>query len=184
MKKQLLYSILAVLIMSGTVFGATYAFFSASVGNSVSQTNSSDMDIVYSGGSPITGTMQQVANRSGGFSTVINIKTASNSVEPKVNMFINIDNITANLAVPGLKWEVDIERSGDNLIHYAGNFDGYNSTTNKVVPIISNYPLTTTNSKITVYIWLDGNSTNNSVLGGSFNGYISASSEQFYAKFT
>ena len=102
MKKQLLYSILAVLIMSGTVFGATYAFFSASVGNSVSQTNSSDMDIVYSGGSPITGTMQQVANRSGGFSTVINIKTASNSVEPKVNMFINslICNGRYNLQKP------------------------------------------------------------------------------------
>lgn len=184
MKKQIIYSIIAVLIISTTVFGATYAYFNASVTNSVSQTNSSTANIIYSGGSPISGTMQQVANRSGGYSTVINISAGSNSIQPKVNMYINIENITSNLAVAGLKWEVDITRTGDSLVHYSGNFSGYNSTTNNVIPIVSDYQLTTTNSQVTVYIWLDGALTNNDVLGGSFSGYISASSEQFYAKFT
>lgn len=185
MKKQLIGTIVFVTLLVAFVAGGTYAFFKTAITpNNNLNFNTSVMDIAYTKGNPIDGPMSMVANRSEGYSTTINVHTTSDSVNPTIDLFINISEITENLRIEGLIWEVCAVRSGDSTVCKTGNFAGYNDTTSNQVIIYPNYQLSTTNTEFTVYIWLDGSKTDNSVEGGSFSGYIGAKSEQFTARFT
>lgn len=185
MKKQLFGTITAVFLLAIVVSGATYAFFRTTITpTNNTNVNTSIMNIVYQGGEEITGPMQMVASRNEGFSTEINVHTTDESVRPTISLFINIDRITANIAVEGLIWEVCAERSGDQTVCKTGNFLNYNDTNNNKLYIYPDYQLNNTNTKFTVYIWLDGSKVDNSVSGGEFSGYIGAESEHFTAKFT
>ena len=185
MKKQLLNTILIIFLLIIVVAGGTYAFFSTSLSpKNTANFNTSIMNIAYSGGNEISGAMQMVATREEGFKTEINIHTTNNSVAPKISLFININEITENLRIEGLIWEVCAERSGNQTVCKIGNFRGYNDTNNNIVYIYPDYVLSSVNTKFTVYVWLDGSKTDETVSGGRFSGYIGARSENFTAKFT
>ena len=185
MKKKVLNYILIVTLIIVLVSGATYAFFRASTdAANYINSNTSQMNIVYTKGNEINGAIRMVSNRTEGYNTTINIHTTNNSVNPEISLFINIEELTQNLSITGLIWEVCAAREGDETQCRSGNFSGYNDTNNNIIYIYPNYALSTVNTQFTVYIWLDGANTNNSVVGGVFSGYIGAESENFTARFT
>lgn len=184
MKKQLTYTIIGVLLLTFVIASSTYAFFSSAFsGNNNLNAVSSNMDIVYSGSGSFSDTMTIVANKEEGYRKTISMHTTNDSVHPKINLYINIENITDNLKIEGFVWEICAERGTETPICNNGNFSGYNSTTNNSVPILTNYSLTTENTNFKIYIWLDGSKINTSLTGASFSGYINAISENFKARF-
>ena len=184
MKKQIIY-IIGVLLVAIIIVGSTYAFLNAMVtAPDEVNANSSNLNIVYSGSGSFNETISIVSNRNEGSSTTINMYTANNSVSPLINLYINIQTMTPNLAIEGFVWEVCAVRGSETPECNSGNFSGYDSTTNNVVPIVSNYRLTTENTAFTIYLWLDGSKINTSLSGATFSGYIDARSENFRAKFS
>lgn len=184
MKKQLVASIVAMLLLAVVVVGSTYAFFVTTLSSSNNvNVDTSIMNIAYTKGTPLNGTMQMVSNRNEGYITSINIRTTAESVTPTITLFLNIEEISNNIAVEGFVWEVCAARSGDQTVCRTGNFAGYNDTNNNVIALYPDYQLSTTNTTFTVYLWLDGSKLDDSIIGGSFSGYIGAQSEQFTARF-
>ena len=180
MKKQYIYTICAILLLAIAIVGSTYAFFSASEGsnNNAVFTESQYFAVIYTGGTTINGPLNLTSDRSGGANTTVHIKVAEGSYNAIANLYINIDNITDNLASNSVKWEVSGVKNNVEVYTNSGTFAGYNSTNNNKVMIVNNYRLTEEQTDFTVYIWIDGNLAGNEVLGGNFSGYIGASTEQ------
>lgn len=168
-------SILLLIII--TVIGITYAYYSIVVnGNNNVQGNSKKYDILYSGGTHITGDLQAVTSKEEGKSTTVQIGLASGSAQANATLYIDIINITNNLAISGFKWEV-YRIDGTNEIYV--NSDSFNGKkTGDKIPIVTDYPLTNTENetltKFKVYLWIDGNNSDNNIEGGTFEGYIGA----------
>ena len=181
MKKNMIYSITAVLFLILLVAGTTYSFLSTTAGttNNSIYSNTKGLNIIYTNGSHINNSVSVVSRKEDGYNTTVKIKTAPNSVNAKSNLYIYIENITPNIAVDGFIWEVYGYRNGNQVYSNSGNFQGYNNTNNNKVPIVSNYLLSETETSFVVYFWLDGSKTDNAVVGGSFQGYIGATSETF-----
>lgn len=180
MKNQLLYSVIAVLLLIALTIGGTYAFYAASAGDNNSLvTNGSKFEVIYTGGTNIAGKMNVVSSKEEGYNTTVNIKIAENSVAVKSNLYITIAEITPNLAIKGFIWEVYGYQNDKQVYYDKGNFEGHNSANNNIVDIVKDYKLSTENTSFTIYLWIDGNQTDNSVLNGSFKGYIGARSETF-----
>lgn len=182
MNKNLLYSISAILLLTMIISGTTYAFLSSSVkgqNNSI-EYNSNNLNIIYQKGEPISGTMNVVSTKEAGKSTTINMRLAETSAKgAKINLLLNITNITENLSINGFMWQVDVYENGTLTRTNTNNF--LNKHNNDVITLIEDYELTTTNATFTVYLWVDGNNSTNNVMNGSFDGYISAKSDNFSA---
>lgn len=187
MKKQTktIYIIIAILLLTIIVAGSTYAAFMAMVsGSNEVKTNSSKLEVVYTGDdSEITEPMTIASKKEEGQIRTVNISVTEDSVEAKATIYINIEEITDNLAIEGFIWEVYGVQSGKDVYYKKGNFDGYNNTTNNIVNIVEDYKLTDENTTFTIYLWIDGNQTDNKVIGSSFKGHIGAKTENFSANF-
>ena len=184
MKKNTIYSIIAVLLLVIVTAGSTYAYLSSTVttpNNSILSSTRS-LNIIYSGGTTINNSMSVASNKNGGYNTTVSIRLAPNSAIARSDLYIYINEITQNIAIEGFIWEVYGYKNGVQVYSNQGNFDGYNSTTNNKVLIVDNYLLSEDETTFTVYFWIDGSQTNNDVLGGSFSGYIGATSEEFTAQ--
>ena len=182
-KKYYIYSILVILLLVVVVSGATYAYFVSNVitnGNSI-QTNGANFDIIYAGGTQINGVINIGSSKDDGYNTTVNIRSGSNTPNVRADLYINIDEITSNIAIEGFVWEVYGYNNGELVYSDTGDFDGCNSSNNNKVKIVDNYLLSQTDTSFTVYFWIDGTKTDNNVLNGQFRGYIYASSEQFKA---
>ena len=179
-------SVFAILLLGVLVAGSTYAFFRTTLGSDNNiVANTSIMNIIYTKGEPISGNMQLASDRTGGYSTQITIKTSSDSVQPTMDLFLHIDDISSAIAVSGFKWEVCTARSGDTTACSQGTFADYNDTDHNTVLLINDYQLNTNTTTFTVYLWLDGDLLNAATVSGStFEGYIGANSEEFTARFT
>lgn len=183
MKKYMIYSIAAILLLTLVVASSTYAFFvtSAQTSNNSISSKTTTLDIIYDSGESIDNNINIVSRKEEGYNTTVNIRTAPNSANAKTNLYIYIEELTENIAIEGFVWEVYGYKNNTQVYSNQGNFEGYNDTDNKIVPIVTNYMLSEDNTSFTVYFWLDGSKTDNSVVGGSFKGYIGASSEEFSA---
>ena len=180
MKRQTIRIICAIVLLTIVVVGSTYAFFLASVsGNRNINTNSSNFEVIYTGGTSISGEMPITYNKTNAFKTTINIRMGQNSVLAKSTIYISIDEISQNLRIPGFIWEVYRIVNSEEVYQNSGNFNGYNDTTNNIVNIVSNYQLSRENTSFVVYLWIDGSQTNNNVLGSTFSGHIGAVTENF-----
>ena len=183
MKKEVVYSIIITILLTViTIIGSTYAYYSlAATGTNRNVTSTSEKyEIVYNGGTHINSStceMKIVASKEQGCHTDIEIGVATGvSVTVNANLFINVTSISDELKVAGLKWEV-YRLSGNTETHVSnGNFA--NIPNNNQVIILTNEPLSTTIKRFRIYIWLDGNLTDDSVVGKSFEGYIGANTEQ------
>ena len=116
------------------------------------------------------------------FKRTVNIRVADDSVDAIGNIYINIEQMTANLSIEGFIWEVYGYKNGQLVYSNSGNFRGYNSTTNNKVDIVQNYTITKTNTSFDIYLWIDGEQIDNNILGANFFGYIGANTEQFTGK--
>ena len=181
MNRKMLYSIVAVLLLMFIVVGGTYAYLwsSAVTSNNSIFGNAGNVNVIYTGGTSINESMSVVSSKEEGYNTSVSIRLAPNSASAKATLYIHIDEITENIAVSGFIWDVYGYRNGNLVIHNVGNFYGYDDTTNNEIPIVRDYLLSEDNTIFTVYFWVDGNQTGNSVVGGSFSGYIGATTEAF-----
>lgn len=187
MKNIILYGIMIFLVIIVTVSG-TYAFFSSTANSEVANFDAAKFEVIYTGGTAITGNLELVKNKEEGFKTEVNIKVSEGSVEGKANLYINIEDITDNIAIEAFNWEVYKTVNGNSSFVNSGTFidcekDGVKKQckSGDKMYIVRDYPLTTTNTTFTVYLWLDGNKVGNEVIGSSFNGYIGAESENITA---
>ena len=181
MKRQTVYTILAFLLLTIATVGSTYAFFSATTGttNDVVVADAKKFEVIYTGGSEIGGIMSLSADRTGGKNTTVHIKVGQGSAQALAYLYLNINTITENIRINGFKWEVSGVRGNQEVYTNNGTFNGYNDTNNNIITLVNDYRLTEEQTDFTVYLWIDGNSVGNEVLGGSFSGYISASTERF-----
>ena len=182
MKKQLIYTICAVLLLAIAVVGSTYAFFTSTAGeNSDVDTESKEFEVIYTGGAQIEGPIGLSTNRAGGVNTTVHIKVGQNSVEALSYLYLNITEMTANLSSTNVKWEISGVKNNQEVYTDSGTFNGYNDTNNNVITLVHDYKLTADQTDFTLYIWIDGENTGNEILGATFSGYISASTERFTA---
>lgn len=182
MKKRNLLIILGVVISIFLIAGATYAFFELYINSGNISTNATNFGVDFEPGEPITGPLELTTNKEGGLITEVNIKMTSGSPLAKATIFVNIEKITASLAIESFKWEVIGKRN--NVVTYTnnGSFLGYNDTTNNILNIVEGYLLTEENTVFTIYFWLDGESiSDTSILNSEFNGYIGAKTDNFTA---
>ena len=169
-------SSILLLVMITTV-GATFAYYLIVVsGNNNTQANSKKYEIIYHGGSHISGDMQAVARKEDGKATTVEIGLASGSALANASLFIEIENISTNLAIAGFNWAVYRINGSNEVYVNSGNFSG--KRTGNEIPIVTDYPLTDaqneTLTQFKVYFWIDGNNTDNTIEGGTFEGYIAA----------
>ena len=183
MRKEVTFSILVVVIVSIiAVIGSTYAYYSlvATGTNRTVTANAEKYDVIYTGGTHInsqTCAMNVVANKEAGCHTDVQIGVSSGvTVTINADLFINIDTISAGLKTAGFKWEVYRVNGTTETLVSNGNFSSIPA--NNQITILSNEPLSTTIKTFRIYLWIDGNMTDNSVAGTSFDGYIGANTEQ------
>ena len=180
MKKQIIYTICAILLLAITITGSTYAFFSATAGeNSNVDTQSRKFEIIYTGGTEINGPISLSTDRTGGVNTTVHIKVGQGSAEALSYLDLNILEMTENLSVSNVKWEVSGVKNGNQVYTNSGTFSGYNDTNNNVINLVHDYKLSEEQTDFTVYVWIDGPNTGNEIIGASLTSYISARTERF-----
>ncbi len=184
MKKYVGYSVTAVFLLLLITVGGTYAFLSTSANtlNNSIFSNTARLNVIYNSGDEIDEVLSVVASKEEGYNTTVGLRLAQGSAKAKSNLYIYINEITDNIAIPGFVWEVYGYRNNSLVYSNTGNFNGYDDTTNNRIPIVTDYQLSETNTEFTVYFWIDGSLTGNEVLGGSFSGYIGATSQQVTAE--
>ena len=182
MKKIVVYIIALSLVMFITI-GVTYAYFSTSVNSGDKQVGGSHrLEVIYTGDTEISGNLKLVNSKEEGFIRKVYIKLSDRSVGAASNLYINVEKITADLAVLALHWEVYGFKEGNEVYHDDGTFmdcGGINETKSKCtngkrIYIVTDYVLSTTDTEFVVYLWLDGNEVGNEVLGDTLKGYIGA----------
>lgn len=172
------YIIIGLLILAITTVGATYAFFTATVSSSNKVNSSSaDFKVLYTGGTEITGDLKLLTSKDGASNTTVHIRMDNGSVLASANLYINIENISREIAASAFKWEVVGVKNSTTVYTNSGTFNG--TSNNGKIKIVSNYALDYTNTDFTVYFWLDKDTVENAMLGKTFSGYISAETEHY-----
>ena len=185
MKKQTIYSIIGILLLTIVVVGSTYAAFMATVsGPNEIETQASKLEVIYTGDdTEFNSPMNIASKKEEGQKRTVNISVTSDSVQAKATIYINIEEITNTLAIKGFVWEVYGVQDGKDVYYDKGNFEGYNDTTNNIVNIVEDYKLTDKNTAFTIYLWIDGNQVDNNVIGSTFKGHIGAKTENITGEF-
>lgn len=180
MKRQTIYTICAFLLLAIATVGSTYAFFSATTGeDSNVATESQKFEVIYTGGTEINGPIDLSTDRTGGVNTTVHIKVGQGSSHALAYLYFNIEQMTNNLSVTNVKWEVSGVKGGQEVYTNNGTFEGYNDTDNNIITIVEDYRLSEEQTDFTLYIWIDGPNTGNEIFGASLSGYISANTERF-----
>lgn len=185
MKKTILYTIM-ILLLTIIAVGGTYAFLvaSASSQNEI-VTNAHKFEVIYTGGTSISGPLNLASNKEQGRKTTVNIKVSEDSVLGKANLYIKIDEISEVIANDALVWEV--YKNEEKTAYKEGTFEKCGESANEICAegqklyLVRDYKLSTENTSFTIYLWLNGNKVDNNVIGASFSGYIGAESENFTA---
>ncbi len=176
MKKIVIYTV-ATLLLTIIVVGATYAYFTAAVNSNTFVVNSAKLDVIYTGGKHIEGKINLTSTKEQGLSTTVNIRFAEGSVQELGDIFMEIENITSNIAIPGFKWEVYGYKNNTLVYEDNGTFSGKQN--GDTFNLVNDYAIDYVDTSFTIYIWLDGNMVGNEVLGGEFKATIHAKTEQY-----
>lgn len=163
--------LLIVLTICLVTFSVTYAWFVTTQStNTVSGATSGKLEIIYDKGQDVTGTLKPSSSKENGLMATVKIRQSATSVNGLGTITLNVVSIAPELAINGLKWELYKDSSSSPISK--GTFNGV--TSNSQIDLIKDTPLTTTDTKFTLYIWLNGSEVNNSVMNKSFSAYISA----------
>lgn len=176
MSKKLINTIITIIIVITIVlitFSITYSWFlvSRETSNVNSSAKGGKLEIIYQNGQDITGRLTASSNSSGGLSTTATIRKSSTSVDALATITLHVTSISSELATNAFKWEVYENNSSTPIS--SNSFNGVVDGTD--IDVISNYPLTTSDTTFTIKLWIDGNLNNNSLSNKSFSGYIDAS---------
>ena len=171
--KKIVYSIVAIFIIIGIIVGATYAYFSAR-SNTERQTVTTakmslditpkDAEIIGKDLMPIT--EAQISSKAAKKTFTV---TSENNVDIAVNMGIEVESITENLAVADFKWE--IYEGTDNSGTKVGYGTFYGAKANDTISTNSAIFAAPGESKTyTMYVYiLETGKDQNSMQSGSFN---------------
>lgn len=182
MKKTLLYS-LGLLLIAILTIGVTYAYFINTVSSSQNaEANAKKFEVLYTGGSALTTNLQPRESRDETYKTSVNIKMAEGSINAIANIYINIEEMSDVLASDALVWEIVVKKGTNNIniTPSKGNFsscmtNSINECNNgRKIYILNDYEVTTENTEVTVYLWVDGSKVGNEIVGATFTGYIGA----------
>ena len=182
MKKNIIY-IVGLLLIIIIISGSTYAYFSATIGKNNAITSTGDiLEIIYDGDIAINGNIELSRSKEGGHRRVTKIGLSERSVGIAAHLYIQIQNISPELAVSGLKWEVYTLKNGVETFYNSGTFmqcGGIDETKSKCTSgdklyMVTNYELSTTQSEFVVYLWLNGDEVGNEVINRKLVGTISA----------
>ena len=106
MKKYTLYSIFSVLLLIIVTAGSTYAYLSSNVNtqNNSILSRTTSLNIIYNGGETINNNMSVASSKEEGYNTTVSIRLAPNSAIARSDLYIYINEITPNIAIPGFIW--------------------------------------------------------------------------------
>lgn len=177
MKKLLIYVSIILLIVFITV-GGTYAYFVSTISSGNKNalvTNSSKLEVLYTGDTAITGVLNLVSSKEQGKKATVKIQLSDVSVDAKADIYIQVNEIGEDIASDALNWE--LYRTFNNVESFVdrGTFDGV--TDGDKIYVDRDYRLSTNLTSYTVYIWLDGNKIGNEAIGESLEGFIGAEAE-------
>lgn len=172
MKKTIISITIVLLITIITVVG-TYAYIFSTISSTTNAvtTDTSLIDIIYTGGNEISGTLNLVSSKEEGKNTTVTIKLSEESVDAEADIYIKINEIDSDIATEALNWECHRTHNNETSVT-SGTFNG--KTNGDKIYIDTDYRLSTTETYYKVYIWLDGNKIGNEALGASFDAYIGA----------
>lgn len=170
--------IISLLILGIITVGATYAFFTATVSRNNLNTTSSNFAVIYTGGEELDGPIKLLNSKEdGASSTTVQIKMAEDSVQAEANLYINIENISENIATEGFIWEVEGYQDETLVYENDGTFDG--TEDGDRIKIVDKFLLSEVATDFTVYFWIDGSKVDSEILNSTFKGTISADTEPF-----
>lgn len=172
-------SFIIVVTICLVTFSITYAWFTSVKETDIINPNSSgNIDIVYDKGQDIVGSLVPSSNKDKGLSTSVRMKQTENSVDSLATVSLKINTIDPELAISGLKWEIYMNENVSPLA--TGDFSG--KVSEETINLVEDYNLTTTETTFKVYIWLNGNEIDNSVINKKFDAYIYATAKNKPAK--
>lgn len=185
MKKIIVYTSI-ILLLTIIIVGTTYAYLVTTTNSSTGAVSgtSSELNVVYSPGKPFDGMISLSEDKSGGLSTTVNISITEDSVQANANLFIKLEKFSSSLASSGFIWEVykndDTKPFSTGTFEYCQTGETQKKCAEKdKLYIVSDYPLSTTNTEFTVYVWLNGDIVGNEVINAEFQGSISAETSKF-----
>lgn len=163
--------ILIVITLCLLTFGITYAWFSMSrTSNNVNAASSGNLQIIYDKGQDVHGTLYPTTGKDNGLKATVTIRQSATSIQGLATINLNITTIDNELAISALKWELYVDDNATPIT--TGDFA--NVTSSSVIKLVEDYELTTVDTKFDLYIWLNGEESNNDVINKSFGAYISA----------
>ncbi len=159
------------------VMSVTYAYLLSSASSEdLDKTGSGKLDIQYVNNGNLTGNLQPSTDKNGGINTSVQISKKEGSLDASIDIYLNPTTLPEKLKISGFKWEVIGTQGGKQVCNQNGDFS--NATQDTPIKIESDYKLSTTPTTFTVYIWLDGATTNNDVMSQEFKGKIYVESNQ------
>lgn len=180
MNKRTIYTIVGLLLLTILVIGGTYAYFSlTAVGNTPVTTNSAKFEVLYQGGQGYTGPLVLAANKEGGHKETIKVKVSQGSINAKLSLVLQIDQMSSEMAINGFKWEIYGYKNNSQVYSGQGNFAGKSATagSNTITLVNNDYTITEDETTFDVYWWLDGNMVSTDLGGSSFSCHIGAQTE-------
>ena len=174
--KKLFGAIIGVIAFIAVIAGATYAWFTwTSSPDKLWRMQTGCFDIVYAKGTDISGSLVPSSNYTGGKSTsvTININTKC-TITGKATLKLTTNATATATAIPltagAVKWAVYKSGATDALatgtVTATGTID------------LAQVGSTTTATTYDFYVWLDGTIADNTYVGKTYSGSISATATQ------
>ena len=184
-KKKLIGAIIGVVAFAALIAGATYAWltFNATITNGTYNLGSMNFSVSYTKGTDVTA-VPIVSTPTATNTRSLNVKAnkVSGSAPGTLTIYLNTDSSTteALLTSGALHYAVCIGDCTDSTnLSEAANVSatGTVSASGKLA-MLSNTPLTASPTTYNVYFWLDSSAVDDTVVGSSYKGFISAEAEQ------
>lgn len=166
-------NLMIVITLCLVTFSITYAWFQtvALTDDLKDVSVSGKLDIVYDKGQDVTGSLEPSVDKAGGLNVTVKIRKTESSVDALGSISLIIREMDEELSVSGLKWEV--YKTGQQEVFSKGTFEGVE--TGDTIDLVQDYELISEDTEFTVYIWLSGNETDNTVLDKLLDAYIEGS---------
>ena len=168
-KHKIIGTIVGVLAFIALVAGLTYAWLAWTSGNTILGGTTECFTINYVNGQNISGQIIPSASYTGGKTTTVQIGIApSCTIGGTGTIKLTTESSTTiNLNDGAVKYAV-----------YNGSFEVASGNVTSGTIDLATVNLTTSQVTYTVYVWLDGELTDNSYVGKTYSGYIHALAEQ------
>ena len=184
-KKKIIGTIIGVAAFAALIAGATYAWltFNATITNGTYNVGSMNFNVSYTKGTDVT-SVPIVSTPTASNTKSLNVKAnkVSGSAPGTLTIYLNTESNTtgALLSSGALHYAVCIGDCTDTTnLSVSSNVTTTGSVTSTgKLAMLTNTPLTASETTYNVYFWLDSAAVGETVIGSSYNGFISAEATQ------